>query len=206
MAAQEVRTMIDALNRRLFFVREHAGVLRASHDYDVLDPETGQKVFDGREKNLSRIRKLLRFSDFKRICPFDLQVTTPEGKAVLRVARGVPILVSRVRVFDAEDTPIGGFVLKPVSVSGAFDVVDATDAPVCRLKGDLTGWNFRFLTPEGIELARVTKKWAGIGKELFSGASDYMLQIDEAVPKDSVTRQLLLASVLCIGMVLKIDT
>lgn len=53
------------------------------------------------------------------------------------------------------------------------------------------------------ELAHVTKKWEGIGKELFTSADNYVLQISESVPADSMVRQLILAAVMCIDMVLK---
>lgn len=53
------------------------------------------------------------------------------------------------------------------------------------------------------ELASVSKKWAGLGKELFTSADNYVLRIADEVPKDSPLRLLLLAAVLCIDMVLK---
>ena len=53
------------------------------------------------------------------------------------------------------------------------------------------------------ELAHVSKKWAGFGKELFTTADTYMLEISQFVPPDSSIRQLILGAVLCIDMVLK---
>ena len=53
------------------------------------------------------------------------------------------------------------------------------------------------------ELAHITKKWSGVGKELFTSADNYILQISESVPVDSVARQLIVAAVMCIDMVLK---
>ena len=181
------------------------GLLKAAHNSKILDPSTGQVIMQCREEHLGRFTKLLRFSDFKRTTPFDIKVGTPDGRQVLRVKRGVPVMISKVKVLDENDYLIGGFKQKPFSLSGAFDVLDAEDNSVCMLKGGLTGWNFRFLSPGDVELACVSKKWAGIGKELLSSKDDYMLEIDEAVPTDSTIRQLILASVLCIGMTQKID-
>jgi hypothetical protein len=132
-------------------------------------------------------------------------VRTPDGQPVLTMARGVPVFASTVRVFDRSGTLVGMFRQKPFSVSGAFQVLDAMEHPVCRLVGGLAGWNFRFLGPADVELARVTKKWGGLGKELFTSADDYILQIDDAVPADSVTRHMILASALCVGMIQKIE-
>ena len=49
----------------------------------------------------------------------------------------------------------------------------------------------------------MTKKWAGLGKEMFTSADNYILEIAESVPADSRLRILILAAVLCIDMVLK---
>lgn len=195
--------MKDALNKNCFFVREHPGLFRPANNYDIIDPETQQLVMECREENMSRLTRMLRFTDLKRTTPFTIMVRTVDGKQVLRVTRGVPVLASVVHVFDETDTPIGSFKQRPFSVSGVFDVLDAEGRTVCRLKGGLAGWNFRFLAPENIELARVSRKWAGLGKELFTSANDYMLQIDDAVPGNSVIRQLVLASVLCVGLIQK---
>ena len=53
------------------------------------------------------------------------------------------------------------------------------------------------------QLAQVTKKWAGLGKELFTSADNYVLSIDESVPAGSPGRKLIMAAVMCIDMVLK---
>ncbi len=42
-----------------------------------------------------------------------------------------------------------------------------------------------------------------MGRELLTSADNYILEISDAVPPDSRVRQLILAAVLCIDMVLK---
>lgn len=109
---------------------------------------------------------------------------------------------SKVQVFDENDQPIGGFRQKLFSIGGAFTVHDNEGHDLFTLKGKWTSWEFKFLAGEN-ELARVTKKWAGIGKELFSTADNYVLEIQDTVPKEGALRPLILASVVCIDMVLK---
>jgi uncharacterized protein YxjI len=53
------------------------------------------------------------------------------------------------------------------------------------------------------ELANVSKKWMGLGKELFTSADNYMLTIDGSVAPNDPARILIMAAVLCIDMVLK---
>ena len=195
--------MHETLNRGLFFVKEHVGMFKAANNYDVLDPETGQIILECREEKLGFFTKLLRFTDFKRATKFDISIRTPDGQQVVRITRGVSLFRSKVNVLDENDQRIGGFRQKILSVGGAFTVMDDMDRPICTLKGKWTGWDFRFLDLDGAELAHVTKKWAGLGKELFTTADNYVLEIAADVPPDSTVRQLIMAAVMCIDMVLK---
>ena len=47
------------------------------------------------------------------------------------------------------------------------------------------------------------QEMGGIGKEFFTSADNYALQISESVPQDHIARRLILAAVMCIDMVLK---
>ena len=192
----------DVINRNLFFVKEHVGLFKAANNFDVYDPQTNHLIMECREDNLGFFTKLFRFTDYKRLTPFDIQVRTPDGAQVVRIERGFTLFLSRVRVYDHNDELIGGFKQKFFSIGGKFDVLDSSDQPVCTLKGNWVGWDFRFVWGEQ-ELARVSKKWAGLGKELFTSADNYMLSISPSVPPGSALRRLILAAVMCIDFVLK---
>jgi uncharacterized protein YxjI len=49
----------------------------------------------------------------------------------------------------------------------------------------------------------VTKKWAGLGKELFTSADNYVLEMSDKVKDKPDLKRLILAAVMCIDMVLK---
>ena len=194
--------MHEALNMNRFLVKEHVGIIKAANNYDIYDPETGEMVMVCREDDLGFLTKLLRFTDLKRNTPFNIQIRTPEGEQLIRVARGVAIFLSDVQVHDENDAIIGGFEQKFFSIGGAFDIRDAQGNALCSLRGKWTGWDFRFVHND-VEFAHVTKKWAGVGKELFTSADNYMLEISSAVQPNHPIRQLILAAVMCIDMVLK---
>jgi uncharacterized protein YxjI len=105
-------------------------------------------------------------------------------------------------VFDEDEERVGGFKQKLFSIGGAFRVLGANDQPLCELKGKWTGWDFKFVR-DGVEFARVTRKWGGLGKELFTSADNYILQISDSVPTDNPMRILIMGAVFCIDMVLK---
>ncbi|MET0333835.1 MAG: phospholipid scramblase-related protein [Rhizobacter sp.] len=185
-----------------FLVKEHVGLFKASNNYDIFDPASGRKVLECREPNLGIFAKIFRFTDYKRMTPFHVEIRTPEGGKVLSVKRGISIFLSKVEVLDENDRLVGRFRQKLFSIGGKFDVLDPQDQVVCTLKGKWTSWDFRFVRGN-IELASVTKKWGGLGKELFTSADNYMLSIDKAVPATDPTRLLIVAAVMCIDMVLK---
>lgn len=194
--------MHAALNQNLFLIKEHAGIFKAANNYDVFDAASGAKLIECREPNLGFFTKLFRFTDYKRMTPFEVVLTDTDGRRVLTVRRGVSLFLSKVEVLDGSGRLVGGFKQKLFSIGGAFRVLDARDNEVCVLKGKWTSWEFKFLRGEK-ELAVVSKKWNGLGRELFTSADNYVLSIGDRVPADDDVRILIMAAVMCIDMVLK---
>ncbi|MHC4391008.1 MAG: LURP-one-related/scramblase family protein [Planctomycetota bacterium] len=193
--------MHPVLNHNVFFVKEHVGIFKAANNFDVMD-ERGKVVLHCREEKLGFFTKMLRFTDYKRMTPFHIEIRTPEGELVVQVKRGVSLFLSKVAVLDGEGNELGGFAQKFFSIGGAFKILDPKGEELCMLKGKWTGWEFRFLKGDK-EFAKVSKKWAGLGKELLTSADNYVLTIDEAVPEGHPMRALIMAAVMCIDMVLK---
>lgn len=193
--------MNPVLNQNLFFVKEHVGMFKAANNYDILNPDTQEKMMECREEKLGFFTKMFRFTDYKRMTPFNITVRTADGKKVCTVKRGTTIFLSKVDVYDENDQLIGGFKQK-ISLKGSMRVMGPDDQELCALKGKWNTWEFTFVKDHN-EFARVTKKWAGLGKELFTTADNYMLEISEKVPENNPMRTLILAAVLCVDMVLK---
>jgi uncharacterized protein YxjI len=194
--------MNPILSQNLFLVKEHIGMFKAANNYDIYDPETNQIIMNCRENNLGFFTKIFRFTDYKRATPFDIEITTASGEKLISVKRGVAIFRSTVEVFDEKERLLGTFKQKFFSIGGKFDILDKNERPAATLQGKWTGWDFKF-SHENKQLAQVSKKWAGLGKEFFTSADNYVLKIEETVPSDSPLRQLILAAVMCIDMVLK---
>jgi uncharacterized protein YxjI len=195
--------MNSILSKNIFFIKEHVKMFKAANSFDILDPETKQIVMECREEDLGFFTKMLRFTDFKRMTPFNMVIKSNLGEKMVTVRRGVSIFLSDVDVLDENDLLIGRFKQKLFSIGGKFQVLDASDRPLCMLKGKWTSWDFKFVSNDGKEFATVTKKWSGLGKELFTTADSYILQISSEVPAESPLRKLILSAVMCIDLVLK---
>ena len=194
--------MNQVLQSNIFLVKEHVGIFKAANNFDIFDPETGEIVMKCREPNLGFFTKLLRFSDYKRMTPFDIQITSADGERIVRLQRGVSLLLSNVVVSDQDNNTIGYFKQKLFSIGGKFDVLNEREETLCELEGKWSGWDFRF-NHAGQELAHVSKKWNGLGKELFTSSDNYMLELNPNMPHTDNTRKLIIAAVMCIDMVLK---
>ncbi|MEZ6039603.1 MAG: phospholipid scramblase-related protein [Planctomycetaceae bacterium] len=194
--------MHPVLNHNLYLVKEHVAMFKAANNFDIFAPETGELLIECREPNLGALTRLFRFSEYKTMTPFAIELATPSGEPVLNVSRGISLFLSKVDVHDDHGQKIGGFKQKLFSIGGAFNVLGPDDQTLCTLKGKWTGWDFSFRADD-VELARVTKKWAGLGKELFTSADNYILEISDSVPRDNPIRGLILGAVMCIDMVLK---
>ncbi|WP_064603952.1 phospholipid scramblase-related protein [Photobacterium sp. J15] len=194
--------MSDVINNNLFLVKEHVGMFKAANNFDIYDPSTGDVIMECREPSLGFFTKLLRFTDYKRMTPFDIQIRTPDGQRIVRIQRGVSLFLSKIIVRDQDNNTIGGFAQKLFSIGGKFDVLNKNEQMICQLEGEWTGWDFKFKNDEK-EFAHVSKKWAGLGKEMFTSADNYILKISTDVPENDDVRKLILAAVMCIDMVLK---
>jgi uncharacterized protein YxjI len=132
-------------------------------------------------------------------------VVYPEGSAepLFSIRRGMTFLRSTVEVRNGEGEKIGSFKSKMMSLGGGFWVYDAEDQQFAEVKGDWKGWNFKFLTADGEELGSVGKKWAGVAKELFTSADNYVIALNDAAKDKKHSNELLLAAGLAIDIIYK---
>ena len=190
------------LERSTYFVKEHASLLKLTDTYDILDPATGQQLGVAKEEP-PVWAKWLRLAIEKRLMPTKINIYETEGQPpVVSVHRGFTFLRSKVHVV-AGGRKLGYFRSKLISLGGGFLVFDHADQQVAEVKGDWKGWNFRFLNKSGREIGTVTKKWAGLGKELFTSADNYIISITDPSAAGADTSALLLAAGLAIDVVYK---
>lgn len=191
------------LNRKNYFIREHAGLMKLTDTYDILDPETKLKIGEAREE-VSGLVKALRFFVNKSLMPTRINVYQGGDVNSLRLVfslhRGAAMFRAKVAIADAAGNSLGYLQSKAFSLGGAFRVFSADNEEVALVQGDWKGWNFRFLSGDQ-ELGLVTKKWAGLGKEMFTTADNYIISINgEPNPTINI---LLLAAGLAIDTVFK---
>lgn len=191
------------LNRKAFFIKEHVDFMRLAGTYDILDPESGQLIGQAKEEPGSIIL-FLRFLFGKKLLPNQLNVyDILDQRIAFYIKKPASFLRAKVLVYDGDGTCIGYFISKLITLVGGFYVYDIDDRQVAEITGDWKGWNFRFVDQHGQDIGRVTKKWAGIGRELFTSADNYMISIDHPDAQGPRGSMLLLAAGLAIDTIFK---
>jgi hypothetical protein len=185
-------------DRKAFLVKERVGFLKLSDTYDIFDPSTGAQIGIAREQ-VGPLLHVLRLLINKRLLPTVVEVREREaGPVVLTIRRSA---LSQVTVHGRTGGELGRFKAKLFALRAGFRVFDKAERQVAEIKGDWKGWNFRFLNADGTEIGKVTKQWAGLGKELFTSADNYVIALDERLPMAPDAAALLLAAGLAIDTV-----
>jgi uncharacterized protein YxjI len=189
-------------DRSTWIVKERAGVLKLVDTYDLLDAQSGQPIGIAKEEPPGIIR-YLRLVINNRWLPTEVHVYERENEPpVLSIHRGVALFRPKVLVFTNQQQ-IGYFIEKRFAFGKTFRIFDVQDREIGMLKGDWKGWNFQLLGPNGEELGSVTKKWAGLAKELFTTADTYAITLSPAAAGRRDVAQLLLAAGLAVDTVFK---
>lgn len=191
------------LSLRQLFVREHVALIKLTGAYDLIDPLTQQQVGIVRDEPAGW-QKWLRLLVNKRFLSTTLNVYEQEGMPPVLTLRKHPgLLRVLVDVESPEHGSLGQFKSKLMTIGGGFFILDMTGQPIGEVSGDWKGWNFQLRDAQGGELGTVTKKWAGVGKELLTNADNYMIALSDAGASSPRQAALLLAAALAIDTVFK---
>jgi uncharacterized protein YxjI len=192
------------LELQRFLIKKRVTFLKTMDTYDIFDPDTGEQVGVAREVPGSLVT-FLRWFISKHLRPTTVEVREIEDESLLfTIRRPVRFGRQRVEVYDAEDNLVGFFKSKVFHLGGGFWVYDYRGGQFAEVKGDWIGWNFTFLTPDRRELGIVTKKWAGLGKGLFTSADNYIVSMHDDLLNEPIAKMLLLAAALAIDIVYSI--
>lgn len=161
--------------RKSLFIKEEVALLKLTDTYNLLDPDTGAQLGQAKDEPAMKwLRLLLK----KVFLPTDVRVygagqTTP----LLTVHKHVGFLRTRLTVHGPSGELLAQLRSKLFTLGGAFEVTGAQGLPMGELKGDWKGWDFTF-TVNGQVFGRITKKWAGLAKELFTNADQYLVVLE----------------------------
>ena len=191
------------IDHKVWFIKEKVDFLKLAGEYGIYVPETNQQIGVAKEEPGGLV-KFLRLLINKLLLPNKINVyDTYDQSIAFTIQKPFSLFSSKVSVTTGSGKYLGYFQSKVFTIGGGFRVYDPAGRQVAEIKGDWKGWNFKFLNEAGQEMGTITKKWAGIGKELFTTADNYIIALNETQTFEPKQVILLLAAGLAVDIVYK---
>lgn len=189
-----------SLMRHEFVMHEHVGF---ANRYDFVDPASGQILFRCTEPKLGFFPTLSRIIGLGFLGPVDLHLTDVGGQFVLRIRRGYNVIVwgDKFKVLDGQQRLLCEFEQPMIATREFLRLRNVQGEVVMRITGKLLGNVYHLMVGER-EIARITKKWSGALREVFTDADRYHLAIDSSLDWASPTRIIALATVVAVDQML----
>jgi len=182
-------------------VNQKAKLIEVNAEYAVLD-QHGQRVGVVREVGQNLGKKVFGPVPSANLSR-RLQVLDMDGQVLMTLTRPTKLLKSKVIVRNAQGVEIGQITQKTLGIIGGvrFALESGGTAVGSITTEDWNAWNFSIQNPEGDEIGRITKTWAGLAKEWFTKGDNYVVELGP--PQDEPLRSLIVAAALAVDTALR---
>ena len=189
---------------RVLVVNQKAKLIELTNQYSVFD-ENGNNIGYVNQVGQSKVKKLLRLvSSVDQFLTHHFDITDASDSLVMSVTRPAKILKSTVLINDSTGAEIGRIVQENVFGKIHF-ALESGGAKIGAIKAEnWRAWNFAIEDASGREVARITKKYTGLAREMFTTADSYVVEIHE-IPSQPL-HSLIIAAALSIDTALKQDS
>lgn len=189
---------------RVLVVNQKAKLIELTNQYSVFD-ENGNNIGYVNQVGQSKAKKLLRLvSSVDQFLTHHFDITDASDSLVMSVTRPAKILKSTVLINDSTGAEIGRIVQENVFGKIHF-ALESGGAKIGAIKAEnWRAWNFAIEDASGREVARITKKYTGLAREMFTTADSYVVEIHE-IPSQPL-HSLIIAAALSIDTALKQDS
>ncbi|NBN89687.1 MAG: scramblase [Actinobacteria bacterium] len=191
-------------NNKILVVNQKAKLIEVTNQYSVSDAD-GNVIAHVNEVGQSKAKKLLRVvSSVDQFLTHKLEITDATGAVVLTLTRPAKVFKSTVIVGDATGSEIGRIVQENVFGRIIFGL-EVGDRKIGAIKAEnWRAWDFAIENADGREVARVTKKFVGLAKAVFTTADNYVVEIHDDLSQPLAS--LVVAAALSIDTALKQDS
>ena len=187
----------------ILVVNQKVKLIELNNQYSVFD-SSGQQIASVNQVGQSTAKKLLRLvSSLDQYLTHKLEISDMKGQVLLRLTRPAKVFKSTVIVSDGADREVGRIVQENMIGKINFSL-QVGQQQIGAIKGEnWRAWDFRIEDASGTEVARITKKFEGIAKTLFTTADNYVLNIHRPLEQPLIS--LVVAAALSIDTALKQD-
>jgi uncharacterized protein YxjI len=196
--------MTSLVDRDVFVVRQKAKIIEMNNEYAILD-EHGTQIGKVRQEGQSTVKKLVRFvADVDQFLTHRLAIYDDDGSKVLELVRPAKIFKSTLQVNDGAGVSRGRIVQQNIVGKKRFALEDEGGRVLGSIDAEnWRSWDFAVHDEQGQEVARITKRWSGALREVFTTADHYMVQVTGAPSRE--LRLLIVAAASAIDTALKQD-
>ena len=187
----------------ILVVNQKVKLIELNNQYSVFD-SSGKQIASVNQVGQSTAKKLLRLvSSLDQFLTHKLEISDMKGQVLLRLTRPAKVFKSTVIVSDGTDREVGRIVQENMIGKINFSL-QVGQQQIGAIKGEnWRAWDFRIEDASGTEVARITKKFEGIAKTLFTTADNYVLNIHQPLEQPLIS--LVVAAALSIDTALKQD-
>ena len=187
----------------ILVVNQKVKLIELNNQYSVFD-SSGKQIASVNQVGQSTAKKLLRLvSSLDQFLTHKLEISDMKGQVLLRLTRPAKVFKSTVIVSDGTDREVGRIVQENMIGKINFSL-QVGQQQIGAIKGEnWRAWDFRIEDASGTEVARITKKFEGIAKTLFTTADNYVLNIHRPLEQPLIS--LVVAAALSIDTALKQD-
>ena len=186
----------------MLLVSQKTKLIELTNEYAVYDGD-GRQIGAVVQVGQSAVKKAVRlFSNLDQFLTHRLEVRDARGP-ILVLTRPAKLMKSRVVVERPDGVPIGEIVQANVFGKIRFDLV-ADGRLVGAIQAEnWRAWDFAITDAAGTEVARITKKWEGLARTLFTTADRYVVLVHFRLPEPLAS--MVVASALTVDTALKQD-
>ena len=134
----------------------------------------GQELFFAEEKSsfLSRL-----FLTYQR--PLNMEIYNNYGDFIMAMEKPFRFFIPEMIIYDSDKREIGSIKKKFWALRRTFLVYDVNGNEIFKIIGPIFHpWTFNIIK-NGQELGRISKKWSGMGKEMFTDADTFTIQFPQ---------------------------
>ncbi len=183
-------------------VSQKTKLIELTNEYAVFDGQ-GRQIGAVVQVGQSGLKKAVRLlSNVDQFLTHRLEVRDARGP-VLVLTRPAKFVRSRVVVQRPDGAPVGEIVQANVFGRIRFDLVAGGQLVGAIQAENWRAWDFSITDVAGTEVARITKKWEGLARTLFTTADRYVVLVHFRLPEPLAS--MVIASALTVDTALKQD-
>ncbi|MCA0144673.1 phospholipid scramblase-related protein [Blastococcus sp. LR1] len=186
----------------VLLVSQKTKLIELTNEYAVYDGQ-GQQIGAVVQVGQSAMKKAVRLlSSLDQFLTHHLEVRDATGP-VLVLTRPAKVMKSRIIVQRPDGTALGEIVQANVFGRIRFDLVAGNQVIGSIQAENWWAWDFAVLDAAGTEVARITKKWEGLARTMFTTADRYVVLVHYRLPEPLAS--MVIASALTVDTALKQD-